>query len=85
MTTDRVHVCPVADEHDTDGLGCWCAPTYNLVCDECDAEDHRGAAQGHLPAQPSHPGCWKCQNGLIPLTRAEAEATDQPLIIVHNR
>lgn len=69
MNGDSQHVYPVPDqpEHDTNGLDCWCAPTYNLACDEC--ED----------------GCWKCTDGLIPLTRAEAEATDQPLIIVHNR
>ncbi len=23
-------------EHETDGLDCWCAPTYQLPCDDCD-------------------------------------------------
>jgi hypothetical protein len=66
---DSVHTLPAETqmEHETSGLGCWCAPTYLLPCDEC--ED----------------GCWKCVGGTIPLSRAEAEATDRPLVIVHNR
>lgn len=85
MNGDRQHVYPTTDAHNTDGLDCWCSPSYNLPCDECDVEDHRGAARGHLPAQPSVSGCWKCTNGLIPLSREDAEWETRPLIIVHNR
>ena len=54
--------------HDTDSLGCWCAPRFYLPCDECE----RGQ------------GCWKCERGLIELTREQADASDVPLVIVHN-
>lgn len=30
-------------------------------------------------------GCWKCDEGLIPLTRAQAEASEAALVVVHNR
>ena len=85
MNPGSVHVYHTGAEHNTSGLDCWCVPTYNLLCDECDVEDHRGAAQGHLLEQPTHPGCWKCQNGLIPVSRRDAEWETSPLIIVHNR
>ncbi len=29
-------------------------------------------------------GCWKCSAGLIELTRAEADAAEQSLIVVHS-
>lgn len=72
------------EEHDTDGLDCWCGPSYFLPCDECDVEDWRGAARAYLSEMPTAPGCWKCTNGLIPLSRAEAGAAEVPLVIVHN-
>lgn len=66
--TNRTHVYPPA-EHDTDGLDCFCQPEYFRVCDE----DH-----------PDTEPCWKCgPRGMIPLTRAEAEAIDEPIVIVH--
>ena len=70
MNDQSQHVYHTSAEHDTNGLDCWCSPSYNLPCDEC---------------EPPQAGCWKCINGLIPLSRAQAETNDQPLIIVHNR
>lgn len=65
--TDRgLHVGFDAREHDTDGVDCWCSPTYFRPCDECDA------------------GCWKCTEGRIALTRDEAAADEDPIVIVHN-
>ena len=53
---------------DTDSGLCWCDPEFFLPCDEC--ED--GA------------GCWKCQKGLIRITREEAQRPDTPpCVIVH--
>jgi hypothetical protein len=75
----------IADAHNTDGLDCWCAASYHLACDECDVEEYRGTARVYLFEPPADAGCWKCHHGLIPLTRAEAEATKHPLIIVHGR
>jgi hypothetical protein len=85
VRSDSVHTYPTTDEHITDGLDCWCSPVYYLPCDECDVAEYRGIARGDLPAMPLASGCWKCTNGLILLSRAEAEATDQGIIIVHNR
>lgn len=95
--SDAVHVDPIDDdEHVIDGLGCWCAPRYLLPCDECGdmdglteiAEKH---GVGRLHSHPDEinapqvPGCWKCVNGLVELTRDEAQACEDPLVIVHNR
>lgn len=38
-----------------------------------------------LPCNECDTGCWKCTNGLIPLSRAEADASERPIVIVHNR
>jgi hypothetical protein len=38
-----------------------------------------------LPCDECESGCWKCTDGVIVLTRAEAEACDRPIVIVHNR
>lgn len=53
-------------EHVTDGNDCWCGPTFQRPCDECDS------------------GCWKCDGGVIRLTREEADASDAPIVVVHN-
>lgn len=53
--------------HDTETLDCWCGPSIARVCDECAGSD----------------GCWKCERGLIHITRNEAEMIDEPLIIGH--
>lgn len=37
-----------------------------------------------LPCDECDTGCWKCESGLIRLTRDEAEAEDRPIIIVHS-
>lgn len=65
--SENVHVYPVASEHTTEGLDCWCAPRYLLPCDDCDD------------------GCWKCEGGSIALTREQAEASWDAIVIVHNR
>lgn len=70
MSPESVHVMPNNGEHPGEGLDCWCSPRYGLPCDECPTDK---------------PGCWKCDGGLITLTRSEAEATDARLVIVHNR
>ena len=56
-------------EHDTDSLDCPCGPEFLFPCDEHPFEDR----------------CWKCEtrNGLIPMSRAEADACDYPIIVVH--
>jgi hypothetical protein len=78
-------VSSVADAHNTDGLECWCGASDHLACDECDVVDYRGAARVYLFDPPTDAGCWKCTNGLIPLSPAEAAATEETLIVVHNR
>lgn len=35
------------------------------------------------PCDECETGCWKCERGVIPLTREEAEACDDPIIVVH--
>lgn len=57
----------VYHEHVTAGLDCWCKPTCQLPCDECENK-----------------GCWKCNDGGIPLTREQAEVEERPIVIVHN-
>lgn len=63
------HVYP-AQQHNTDGYDCpACQPEYFRLCDE----EH-----------PTADSCWKCSpRGMIAITREEAEATDEPVIIVH--
>jgi hypothetical protein len=78
-------VCAVIDEHSDDLLDCRCSPSYYLACDECDVVEYRGAARVYLTEHPTSAGCWKCERGLIPITRAEADRTAETLIIVHNR
>jgi hypothetical protein len=90
-----IHAAPLIDEHAIDGLGCWCVPRYVLPCDECGDDEGLDAIVGD--DDPPHavsfaedmrapvPSCWKCTEGLIELTRAEAEACTRPLVIVHNR
>jgi hypothetical protein len=38
-----------------------------------------------LPCDECESGCWKCVGGSIALTRAEAGASESPLVVVHNR
>lgn len=72
-----------AAEHSTDWLDCWCAPGYYVPCDACDPMEYRGAARVYLLEPPTAPGCWKCANGLMPISRAEAGATEETLVILH--
>jgi hypothetical protein len=37
-----------------------------------------------LPCDECDDGCWKCERGLIELSRFEAEEQDGGLVIVHN-
>jgi hypothetical protein len=63
------HVLPTSDEHLTEGLDCWCVPTYFVPCDECENGE----------------GCWKCDDGKVWLTHAEALDEPQTIVVVHNR
>lgn len=92
---DQRHVYRVNEEHNTEGLDCWCLPTYNRVCNECGMRplaeklDNLGIARLHaepeqMKVNDEQVGCWKCTNGLIPLTRDEAGQEEEPMIIVHN-
>ena len=38
----------------------------------------------YKPCDEGDTGCWKCKDGLIRLTREEAEAENGGLVIVHN-
>lgn len=38
----------------------------------------------HVPLPVPAPGCWKCEGGLIPMTRDEAANGQDALVIVHN-
>jgi hypothetical protein len=85
----------VYHEHNTTGLDCWCKPTFGLPCDECgeyrpltDAMDRQDVGRAHADSGDVEAadvrGCWKCKNGLIHLTREQAEREERPLVIVHN-
>lgn len=84
--SDLRHVYPVTDddEHICHGLVCWCVPRYFVPCDECEVEIAPLGAVTERIYQRGN-GCWRCVDGLIELTAAEAEACEHPLIIVHNR
>lgn len=93
--SDSRHVYPTTDEHITEGFDCWCSPAYMLPCDECgdtdglaEIADDVGSDELHSDVEAMRaevPGCWKCKNGLIELSREEAELAKEPLVIVHNR
>jgi hypothetical protein len=74
-------------KHITTGLDCPCNPKFYRPCDDCEVEEYRAARRADFDSEddlPSALGCWKCERGLIELTRAEAEASDVALVIVHN-
>ena len=90
----NVMVYPVIEEseHNLEGLDCWCVPKYLLPCDECDEMEplvilpvRRLHADTPEQAQVDVAGCWKCVEGMIALTREEAEACERTVIIVHHR
>lgn len=37
-----------------------------------------------VPCDECDAGCWKCTDGAIPLTKAEAVASDRAIVVVHN-
>jgi hypothetical protein len=78
-------VLPLSDlgRHNTGGLDCWCLPTFHRACDECDVVEYRGAARVYLFEPVKAPGCWKCRQGLIPITRDDAAMPEEALVIVH--
>lgn len=95
---DSIHTYPADEEfaeHITEGLMCWCVPRFYIPCDECgdldglsDLAEQHGVERLHSYPDEMHadvPGCWKCKEGLVELTTAEAELCTQPLVIVHNR
>jgi hypothetical protein len=77
------HLTMSQQEHDTDGLDCWCGPRYSLPCDECEVEV-APADDASERIYERGAGCWKCEGGTIRLTREQAEHADAPLVIVHN-
>ena len=52
---------------------------------QCDPVSYRGAARVYLFDPPTDAGCWKCTHGLIPISRTEADTTEETLIVVHHR
>jgi hypothetical protein len=79
------------DIHVINGYDCWCAPRFYLPCDECgdlDSWERVTEDAKRVHARPKDLGvtksCWKCVNQLIELTRDEAEACAEPVLIVHN-
>ena len=93
MNKEFMH--PTHPHHSTDGLDCWCRPRYGLPCEECgdmrrlsEAAERQGLDRIHATtAELAHTPmpCWKCDGGLIYLTRTEAEACGVPLVVVHNQ
>jgi hypothetical protein len=71
MTPNRTSVYPQSGHHDPDSLDCWCKPRFDLMCSEC--------AEAECSC-----GCWKCGgDGWVTVDRETAEATDEPVIIIH--
>lgn len=68
----RQHVYPTQGrEHVTAGLVCWCAPTYRVVCPEC--EDDGPDA-----------GCWRCHGeGAVECVDPDGYESPNALIVVH--
>lgn len=60
---------PADDTHNTGhgAVDCWCDPRFCYVCEECGGDGE----------------CWKCEDGTLPLSRDEAMAFPDPIIIVH--
>jgi hypothetical protein len=95
VNAQSIHTYPTTDDHITEGLDCWCSPTYMLPCDECgDADGLADLARqrGEDRLHAKHDGmranvssCWKCEQGLITLSRTEAGECSEPMVIVHNR
>jgi hypothetical protein len=67
-----VHVYQTSEKHSTDGLDCWCSPRYGLSCTQCTTAEEADA-------------CWKCDGGLLTITRDQAARCPERVIIVHNR
>lgn len=79
------------DIHVIDGYDCWCVPRFYVPCDECgNIESWEQVSHGtkRVHARPKDLGvtksCWKCVNGLIELSQAEAEASEDAVLVVHN-
>jgi len=61
-----------AQAHDTNNLDCWCGPDFKVLCDEHDGDAGLAA------------GCWKCGgSGLVVISKEDAIATDETVVIVH--
>jgi hypothetical protein len=69
-------------DHSTDALTCWCQPKFYRSCDEC--TDDEPWMMDRQEQGDQRNGCWKCEDGLIELTQREANAVDEPLVILHN-
>lgn len=56
--------------HETTGLDCWCDPTFQRLCPECDAES---------PA-----GCWCCGGtGSVQVNADDVEILGEAVVVVH--
>lgn len=79
------------DIHVLDGWDCWCQPRFYYPCDECgniESWDNAVGDAERVHARPKDLGvtesCWKCVRGLIEITRVEAEASEDTVLVVHN-
>lgn len=75
---------PTFGPHDVMSPDCWCQPTYGRPCEDCDADRQFEdmANSGEVQDEPA--GCWKCDKGVIPLTRAEYDAHEGATLVLHN-
>lgn len=75
-------------EHNTDSYDCWCSPRFFQPCDECGPDIQSPEHCGGLTVIPGSVTCWKCGanefDGLIEITRDEADVDEDGLIVVHN-
>lgn len=69
------------DAESSSALDCWCRPRFYRVCSECESEPMAGVdIMGRVPP---HPGCWACTNGLVEVSRIQAEHIGMALVVVH--
>ncbi len=65
------HVVPSFDirEHNTESLECWCKPTVEQPCTQCDGE--------------KVPNCWRCRGkGWV---EQHGDPALVPTVVVHNK
>lgn len=57
-------------EHVEERMGCWCQPRYFIPCEDCESVGNTS--------------CWKCEDGRIEITAADADTREGWVIVVHN-